>query len=176
MNALAESPALPAFVHGEAPIEAEGRFFIDDERKAAWASGKILAARHRIVVRTRLAEDYQTRILQWLTTVNQGDLESIGFLELALRPWVEDQLASQPRSRTLRLPGAKVGLRKRPDRVEVLNSDQVLSFCIEHQLEDAVVIKHELSKTGLKRHLLEGAQIPGAQLVPGSDELTVSED
>ncbi len=175
MNALLEKPLLPSFIHGVEPESEDTGFKIDDEKKAAWAAGKILAARRRIATRARLAEEYQTRILDWLTSANEHDEHSVSFLEGSLRPWVEEAVSHLGKTRSLRLPGSKVGLRKKPDRVEVLNLELVLAFCEENDLDEVVVVKKELSKTELKTHLAAGARIPGAELVPGSDELTVSE-
>jgi hypothetical protein len=176
MNSLVEQPPLPDFIYGEEAETQKEPFRVDDERKAAWACSRILAARRRIARRRELAEVYQTRILDWLTKANDPDESSAAFLEATLRPWVEETLATVGRSRSIRLPGAKVGFRKKPDRVELLDQDQILAFCREHQLEGIEVIKTEVSKTELKRHLVEGAQIPGAELVTGNDELTVSAD
>lgn len=174
MNALLEKPPLPAFVHGEVEVE-EAEFRIDDERKAAWAAGKILSARRRMDARSRLAQDYQTRVLDWLTSANQADEQSVNFLEGHLRPWVESEVAKLGKSRSLKLLGAKVGLRKRPDRVEIYDPDLALGFC-EFHLEEVIVTKKEVSKSELKKHLAQGAMVPGASLVPGLDEMTVSED
>lgn len=174
MTALLEAPTLPDFLHGQAPEETDEGFKIDDERKAAWAASKVLAARRRIAHRVHLADAYQDRILDWLTRANHADQASVAFLEASLKPWVESAVA-QGRSRTILLPGARVGLRKKPDKVEVLDPDAALTFCLEH-LEEVVVTKRDLSKTELKKHLDQGARIPGTQLVPGTDELTVTED
>lgn len=176
MTALIEKPLLPDFIHGEAPDLPEDGFRIDDERKAAWACSKILAARRRIQRRAQLCEAYQTRILDWLTKANESDEHSVAFLESALRPWTEEAVSGLRRTRSILLPGARLGLRKRPDRVEVTDTGLVTSFCQEHQLDGVIVTKIDLSKSELKRHLSSGAQIPGAVLVPGDDELSVSED
>ena len=176
MNALLEKPVLPVFLHGIEPEKTDDGFKIDDERKAAWAAGKILIARRRIASRAQLAEAYQVRILDWLTTSNQSDEQAIGFLEASLRPWVEETVSHFGKTRSLKLPGSKVGLRKKPDKVEVANLELVLAFCEEHELEGVVVVKKDISKTELKTHLVAGARIPGAELVPGADELMVSED
>lgn len=175
MNALMEQRVLPSFLHGQPPEETDEGFRIDDDRKAAWAAGKILAARRRIANRTGMAEAYQGRILDWLSKANMADQQSVTYLEASLRPWVEATVAHLGRARSFSLPGAKVGLRKKPDRVEIVDTESALAFCSEH-LEDVVLVKRDLSKTELKRHLAEGARIPGAQLVPGTDELTVVED
>jgi phage host-nuclease inhibitor protein Gam len=176
LNALLEKPLLPAFVHGVEPESDDASFKIDDEKKAAWAAGKILSARRRIATRCRLAEEYQNRILDWLTGANEHDQQSLNFLEGSLRPWVEEAVSHLGKTRSLRLPGSKVGLRKKPDRVEIINLELALAFCEENDLDEVVIVKKELSKTELKTHLSAGARIPGAELVPGSDELTVSED
>jgi phage host-nuclease inhibitor protein Gam len=175
MTALLEKPLLPAFLHGEPPQEAGGGFQIDDDRKAAWAASKILAARRRLALRTQMADAYQSRILDWLTQANEADQRSIAFLETSLRPWVETAVSHLGKTRSLALPGSKVGLRKLPDKVEVVDQDSALAFCLEF-LDEVVVVKRDLSKTELKKHLVEGAQIPGVQLVQGIDVLTVSED
>lgn len=173
MNAIAERP-LPSFVHGQDESLTTEGFRIDDERKAAWAAGKILSARKRVETREKLAQEYQTRILDWLSSANQTDQDSINFLEGSLRPWVEQEVSKLGKTRSFRLPGAKVGLRKKPDRVEIVNLETALEFCEEH-LEEAVVVKKDISKSEIKHHLLCGARVPGVELIPGSDELSVSE-
>jgi phage host-nuclease inhibitor protein Gam len=176
MTALAEQPLLPEFVYGDVGDVRHEGFRIDDDGKAAWAARKIIAARRRIAKRVARSDEYQTRVIQWLARANENDQRSIDFLESFLRPWVELSVAELGKSRSVDLLGARVGLRKKPDRVDVSNVDQVTAFCEEHQLEGVIIVKKELSKTELKRHLVEGAQIPGAALVEGSDELVVSEN
>ena len=146
MNALLEKPAIPMFLHGIEPEETDDGWRIDDERKAAWAAGRILIARRRIASRTRLAEEYQTRILDWLTNANQSDEQSFGFLEASLRPWVEETVSHLGKTRSFRLPGSKVGLRKKPDKVEIVNLELAMAFCEEHELEGTVIVKKTCPK------------------------------
>jgi hypothetical protein len=175
MTALVEKAPLPDFVHGELETVPDESFQIRNEGQAAWAAGRVLSARRRIVSRGRLAEAYQTRILDWLANANREDERSVGFLEQALRPWVESEVANLGKTRSLKILGARVGLRKRPDKVDLFDTDAALEFCIEH-LAEAVQVKKELSRTELKRALVEGARIPGAILVTGQDELVLAEE
>jgi hypothetical protein len=168
-----EAETLPAFVFGQP--EAENlAFSVDSEDKASWAAAKILAAERRIQLRLDLAERYKERIDQWLHDANRPDTESIDFLKMLLRPWAESSIRTQSRSRSIKLLGATIGLRKRPDRVELIDPDSVLEYCEAH-LPDAVIIKREVSKTSLKQALIQGQDIPGAILAIGEDELTIKE-
>ena len=176
MTALSEQLPLPDFVHGEVEGLANEPFRVDDEQKAAWAGSRILAARRRIARRAHLADQYQTRILEWKTAANLPDERSVEYLLAALQPWLETVIAQDKRSRSVRLPGVKIGLRKRPDRVEISDPSVVVDFCEQHALDGVLVIRKEVQKVELKRHLIEGARIPGAELVLGADELVVSED
>ncbi|MEI8093907.1 MAG: host-nuclease inhibitor Gam family protein [Spirochaetales bacterium] len=175
MTALMERQAvsLPSFIYGEPPEATEDHFIVDDERKASWAANKVLTIRRRMEARSKLAESYQMRILDWLQQTNATDEKSAEFLEGSLRPWVEKEVAQLGKTRHISLPGARVGLRKNPAKVAIVDQVQALGFCIEN-LEEAVVVKRELSKAELKKHLIQGARIPGAELVPGQDELTVT--
>jgi phage host-nuclease inhibitor protein Gam len=175
MTALLEKPLLPAFLLGNEPETTNDGFKICDEPSATWAANKVLAAGKRIEARQRMAEQLQTRVLDWLAEANKNDLASVAFLQSSLRPWVEAEVSKLGKVRSIRLLGAKVGLRKKPDRVEIFDTQSALDFCLEH-LEDAVVVKKDVSKSLLKQHLLAGAKIPGAEMVLGEDELTVTSE
>lgn len=178
MLATLEKPA-PApdlsviLVENEPDLQKEP-FRVDSLEKAQWAAQRYLDAERRIQERSELADRYIRRICDWMDRSNKEDQDSLGYFRMVLRPWVQDRLTGV-RSRSLILPGIRLGFRKKPDRVEITNPLTALDFC-ETKVPGAVVIKKELSKTELKRVLGLGVTVPGVELVPGEDELSVKED
>ncbi len=175
MNQLLTRPSepLPAFLFDqeiEQP-ESEG-FHIDSEDKASWAANKILGAEHRIQLREELAERYKARIDDWLSTANQSDIDSMAYLKSLLKGWLAAAILFQPKIRSIKVLGATIGFRKKPDRVEINDPNLALEFC-EVQLPEAIVVKKELSKTALKTSLASGQHIPGTFLFEGESELYV---
>ena len=168
-----EAEMLPPFVFGLQEFE-NPTFSVDCEDKASWSASKILAAERRIQMRLDLAERYKARIDQWLQEANRPDMESIDYLRMLLRPWAETTIRIQNRSRSIKLLGATISLRKRQDRVEIIDPDTVLQFCEEH-LPEALIVKKDVSKTSLKTLLIQGQEVPGAVLAIGEDEITIKE-
>jgi phage host-nuclease inhibitor protein Gam len=166
-----EAEALPAFIFGQEP-ETHTTFAVDNDDKAAWAANKVLAAERRIQMRCDLAERYKARIDAWLADANSPDTASIDQFRCMLRPWLESNLRNAGRSRSVKLLSATIGLRKRPDRVEILDAERALEYC-ERSLPEVVVVKKDLSKTLLKAFLQNGREVPGTCLAEGEDEITI---
>ena len=178
MQALMTKPSLMSdlssmIVDDDEDLEKQP-FQVDSLEKAHWASSRYLDAERRILERSQLADHYVRKVYEWQDKANKPDQDSLGYFRMLLQPWVQDRLMGI-RSRSLSLPGIRLGLRKKPDRVEVVNPIVALEFC-EAQVPDAVVVKKDLSKTELKKALCFGKEIPGVQLVYGDDELSIKED
>ena len=147
-------------------------FVIDDLAKAAWAARRIAQAQERITDRQALATVYHERIDRWLDQANSPDRHTGDYLAYLLRPFVEAEIAKTPRRRTLSFFGASVQLRRRPDHLELRDEASALAFCETHH-PDAVVTTKALSKAQVKDLLKKGNEVPGAILVPGTEDLVV---
>jgi hypothetical protein len=160
-----------------APIEAGSApstaFVVDTAAKADWTIGRVLGIEARMGRRAELAAELHSRVDAWLTKAQAPDQDSVDYLTGLLRPYVEAELALQRRSRTLSLPSGAAGLRRRPDRLELIDREAALAWCEEHAVE-AVIVKKDLSKTELKKLVFErGEAVPGVDAALGSDELWI---
>jgi len=158
-----------------ATIEKE-EFRITSIELAAWAARKVLAARKRIEQRAELAAKYTERISAWLCKANAEDQGSIEFLISELRPFAEAEISKQHRSRTLHLPGVDVSIRKKPDRVDIIDERALLAYC-EAAFPEAVVVVKSISKAKVLAHIKkEGELLPGIDFHLGDDQLYIKSD
>lgn len=171
---LQPAPSLEDLLVAGQEIKPE-HFTINNPEKAAWAARRIKAAQDRIEERKDLAKSYKAQIDAWFRKSIQEDEESIDFLKQILRPYVDQEISVQRKSKTLRLPGISVQLRKKPDRIDVVENETAISFC-EANHPDAVIIKKEISKSYLKQLLAKGEIIPGCDLMLGEEEIYIKEE
>jgi hypothetical protein len=150
-------------------------FTVDTPDKAAWAARKILQAEERIKRQNLLAETYRNRIEGWFVTTTKQDIETIEYLKSLLRPYAEKTILEAKRGKTVRFPGIALLMRKLPDRLEVTDEALAITHCMTH-LEAAVEIKKTLIKSEVKRAIAAGSIIPGADIVPGNEELYVVDE
>jgi hypothetical protein len=152
---------------------AAAPFVIDSLAKADWAVSRILEAEARIARRAALASELHARIDAWLTKASAADNDSITFLSALLRPFVDFEIATQRRSRTLLLPSGSAQLRKLPDRLDIIDRDAALSYC-ETSHPEAVIVKKDLSRSALKTLIVsQGEAVPGCAFELGPDELYI---
>lgn len=152
------------------------QFRISSLEQASWAARKVVSARRRIVDREALASRYIETIKAWLERANREDSESISFLTIHLKSFAEQEIATQRRSKTVFLPGARLSLRKKPDRIEIVDESRVITFC-EERYPEAIVIKRSVPKAALKLIIARTGEIPPAvDYVPGSEELYIESD
>ena len=152
---------------------ATENFIIDDPNKASWAVAKILESEARIAQRAQLAKDFKSRIDAWLLSANQQDEDSISYLSFLLEPYVKNEISKLHNSKTLSLPTGLASIRKLPDRLDILDYTEALSYCEAHYPE-AIIIKKELDKSYLKDLILKQAEpIPGISAELGTDRLYV---
>jgi len=155
------------------PGDASPAFVVDSLSKADWAVYKILDAEARIARRAELASELHARIDQWKARADSPDQDSICYLSALLRPFVESEIASSRRSRSLLLPSGTASLRKLPDRLEITDAAAAMAWA-EYHAPEAVIIEKKLSRTELKRLVLrQGEAIPGIEAELGRDELYV---
>ena len=155
----------------EAP--AAEPFTVDSLSKASWCASRILEAQARVDQRSELARSYKARIDAWLSDANSTDNDSIDYLSMLLKPWVEIEVSKQRRSRSILLPTATAQLRKLPDRIDIVDRDAALAYCKANHPE-AVVIREDISKTAVRSLIFtEGEAIPGVEAELGRDELYI---
>jgi len=175
---IGSSPSLGELLFSPESQDVTGsseNFAISSIDKAIWAARKVVEARTRISSRKALADSYKARIDMWLEKSNTEDNDSLRFFMNHLKPYAEREIAKQRKSKTLILPGVSLSLRKKPDRLEILNEDEVIAYC-ETFMPKAIVVKKSISKTVLKASILTGTLPPSVEFIPGEDELYVSED
>lgn len=147
-------------------------FTVDTVEKAAWTARKILDAEHRISQFTDQAKQYKAQIDTWFERVVTEQEASVDYFRSLLMPFIEQELTGQ-KSKTLKLPGLSIQLRKKPNRVEVTDKEIAISFC-EANHPDALMIKKDVSKTFLKDLLSNlGELVPGCTIVLGREELYI---
>jgi len=163
------SDALPA----DSSDPAAPAFTIDSLSKADWAVSRILEAESRNARRASLAAILHERIDAWLTKASASDNDSISYLSMILRPYVESEVSKQRRSRSLILPSGTAQLRKLADRLEITNPEAAMAWAANNA-PTAIIIKKELSRSVLKNLITaQGEAIPGCSFELGSDELYV---
>jgi len=152
---------------------AAAPFVVDSLARADWAVSRILEAEARIARRAALSSELHARIDAWLTKASAADNDSISHLSMILRPFVEIEVSTQRRSRSLVLPSGTAQLRKLPDRLDIVDRDAALSYC-ESSHPEAVIVKKDLSRSALKTLIVsQGEAIPGCSFELGPDELYV---
>lgn len=163
-------PSTPPADGTEAP--AAEPFKIDDISKASWAASKVLEAQARIADRAALAEAFMDKISSWLAASNKSDEDTVSYLSMLLRPFIESELSrTHSRSRTLHLLTASASLRKAPDRVSILDEAAALAFLEEHH-PMSVITKKTISISSLRSLIFtEGEAVPGVEAEVGRDSL-----
>lgn len=148
-------------------------FVVDTQDKATWAARRYLQAESRMKERDRLAKEYKAKIDSWLDRANRGDLDTTETMRALLTPYLQNELAGSTRKRSIDLLGVRIGFRKLPERVEIVDTAMALDFC-EANHPEVVVVKKELSKSELRKTAQKGALIPGVVLDGGQDRLVVT--
>jgi phage host-nuclease inhibitor protein Gam len=121
---------------------------------------------------TDQAKAYKAQIDTWFERVVKEENDSVEYFRSILKPFVEQELSNQ-KTKTLKLPGLSIQLRKKPDRVEVTDKETAISFCEEIH-PDAIVVKKDVSKAYLKDLLIKkGELVPGCDIVAGTETIYV---
>jgi hypothetical protein len=171
-SALSPAPSDPTGIASSADTVVPA-FIVDSLARADWCVSRVLDAEARIARRASLASELHARIDAWLTKASASDNDSISYLSMILRPYVESEVSTQHRSRSLILPSGTAQLRKLPDRLDIVDKDAALSYC-ETSHPEAVVVKKDLSRSALKTLIVsQGEAIPGCSFELGPDELYI---
>ena len=180
MNALltrtsVEETSLPAILMDqevESPVQ-EG-FAVDSLEKALWAASKIALAQRNLEETSEKARYFHGLIDAWQEKTMKPHISTIGYLSELLRPFLTDRLIGV-RSRSISLPGFRIGFRSTPSRV-VVDEAEIAIHYLEKVFPQAIQTKKEIMKSTLKPIMATGKEIPGMSLVDGDEILYVQED
>jgi hypothetical protein len=132
----------------EAPVE---RFVIDDEAKAAWALGKISAARAELVQRQQAAAAWIEEAAREVTRLEGRFLPE-------LRAW---GLLNLPKDKkTIVLMTGKLEYRNKAKRCALVDASAALTWA-KANLPSAVIVKESVSTDALARYAKATGETPG---------------
>jgi len=180
MNALMTRPtvdetSLPAILMDqevESPVQ-EG-FTVDSIEKCLWTASKIALAQKNLEETSEKARYFHGLIDLWQEKTMKPHISTVGYLSELLRPFLTDRLIGV-RSRSISLPGYRIGFRSTPSRV-VVDEAEVAIHYLEKIYPQAIQTKKEIMKSVLKPIMATGKEIPGMSLVDGDEILYVQED
>lgn len=155
---------------------------IETMDQAAWASRKLRAAHAELAEigawearefeRVRAAADRERQRIQG----------SAGFLENALAVYLNGLIQAGRKTKTLDLPGGRVSIRARADKLEIDDEPAAIEWLKEHNHYEAVRVKEQIDKRGVLELLTRdgsttvmadtGEVIPWARLEPQADSVT----
>ena len=150
----------------------EIKFEITDLGSLNWAFRKLTALKSKEKEIRQLATVERDRIADW----EKGELStltgSIGFFEGLIQAYHANQLAEDPKAKTISTPYGKSKTRKSGETPEKQDEEQILQFVIENELDE--FIKNSVKWADLKKSLkiveISGEKVvvdENGQLVPG---------
>ncbi|WP_242144900.1 MULTISPECIES: host-nuclease inhibitor Gam family protein [unclassified Bacillus cereus group] len=168
MNALQQNELLEV----DQLQDAEQQFEITDINQLNWAFRKISALKAKEKQVTTLADVERDRINEWEQSELKPIHDSIGFFEWHIKRYHAEQLAADPKQKTISTPYGKSKTRKSKEAPEQQDKSQVLQYVIENEMDDC--LKTEVKWADLKKKLkiveISGEKIvvdEDGQLVPG---------
>lgn len=160
-NALAPEPGLPM---------ERGKWEIDSYRSAEWAIATADCALAEIAKIDEALEEAIRRFRAGAEKAKAQHLATIEFMYHALEPWVRKELDGKRKS--MIVAGKRVGFRKLPDSLEIVDEDATKAWAKEH-LPEAVqlVTTEKLFKAPLKEVLTKKGIVPdGVRLIKGEEQ------
>jgi len=152
--------------------DAEQQFEITDINQLNWAFRKISALKAKEKQVTTLANVERDRIEQWEKSELIPIHNSMSFFESHIQRYHAEQLAVDPKQKTISTPYGKSKTRKSKEALEQADKEQLLNYAIENDL--AEFIKNEVKWVDIKK-TFQIVEISGekavvdenGQLVPG---------
>ncbi|WP_242272174.1 host-nuclease inhibitor Gam family protein [Bacillus cereus group sp. BfR-BA-01310] len=151
---------------------AEQQFEITDMNGLNWAFRKISALKAQEKEVTTLANVERDRITEWEQKELNPIHNSISFFETHIQRYHAEQLAANPKQKTISTPYGKTKTRKSSEAPEQKDKAQVLQYAIENHLDDC--LKTEVKWGDLKKKFkieeISGEKVivdEDGQIVPG---------
>lgn len=150
----------------------EIKFEITDLNSLNWAFRKLSTLKAKEKEIKQLADVERDRIAEW----EKGELSSItnsaSFFESLIATYHANQLAEDPKAKTISTPYGKSKTRKSGEAPEKANEEEILQYVIENEMDD--FIKNSVKWADLKKSLkiveISGEKVvvdENGQLVPG---------
>ncbi|HDR4881372.1 TPA: host-nuclease inhibitor Gam family protein [Bacillus cereus] len=162
MNALQQNELLEV----DQLQDAEQQFEITDMNQLNWAFRKISALKEQEKEVTTLANVERDRIAEW----EKGELisvhNSITFFESHVQRYHAEQLAADPKQKTISTPYGKSKTRKSKEAPDKANEELLLDYVIQNDL--AEYIKNSVKWADLKKSL-KIVEISGEKVVVDGD-------
>lgn len=168
MNALQQNELLEV----DQLQDAEQQFEITDINGLNWAFRKISALKAQEKEVTTLANVERDRITEWEQSELKPIHNDISFFETHIRRYHMEQLAADPKKKTISTPYGKSKSRTSKEAPEQQDKEKLLQYAIENELDDC--IKTEVKWGDLKKNLsiveISGEKVivdEDGQIVPG---------
>ncbi|EOP36336.1 hypothetical protein IKI_04433 [Bacillus toyonensis] len=152
--------------------DAEQQFEIHDLESLNWAFRKLTALKAQEKEVTTLANVERDRITEWEKSELKPIHNSISFFETHIQRYHAEQLAADPKQKTISTPYGKSKTRKSSEAPEQKDKEQLLQYAIENHLDDC--LKTEVKWGDLKKKFkieeISGEKVivdEDGQIVPG---------
>ena len=157
----------------QVPTESK-HFEIETVTSAAWAVRRI---QHTYKNAEKIISEVDGEI-EKLKAFKKAVLDkaekSTEYLRGKLEQYTRRELEGK-RERSIQLPGAVIGLRKNPAKIEIADESKVLAE-LKRAYPEFVRVKESIDKKGLKAYIQQtGEIIPGVEIVEGEESFSIKE-
>ncbi|EDX70471.1 conserved hypothetical protein [Bacillus cereus NVH0597-99] len=164
--------------------DAEQQFEVTDIDGFNWSLRKISALKEKEKEITTLANSERNRITEWEKKELKPIHDSISFFEGHIRRYHMEQLAADPKKKTISTPYGKSKTRKSGEALEKADEAKLLDYAIENELDDCIKTeikwgelkkKFNIKKIGDEKVIVDenGQIVPGVTVKPESISYSV---
>jgi hypothetical protein len=183
MNALQQAELIEV---EEMESSTESKFEITDLDSLNWVFRKLSALKAKEKEIKQLANVERDRIAQW----EKGELSTIenstSFFEALIQKYHSEQLAADPKAKTISTPYGKSKTRVSKEAPEKANEEQIIDYLADNDLVDLIQVKQSVKWAELKKNLKvveiagekavvdeNGQLVPGVSVKPASIDYSV---
>ncbi|OWT52651.1 host-nuclease inhibitor Gam family protein [Bacillus sp. K2I17] len=168
----------------ELQVAEQQQFEISDLESLNWAFRKISALKDKEKEVVQLANVERERIANWEKSELNPIHDSIGFFEWHIQRYHAEQLAADPKQKTISTPYGKSKTRKSSEAPEKADETKLLDYAIENELDDCIKTeikwgelkkKFKIQKIGDEKVIVDedGQIVPGVTVKPESISYSV---
>jgi len=155
----------------EQEIAPQG-FEVKDLQSADWCMTKMAMANTRIAEAETLREAAIEKINTWFENYTHDYQNTLEKMEEFLRPFVEERI-KDTKSKTLKMINGKASFRTMPEKIEILNEDELIEFAKKENIP--VQVKESVYKTDVKKYIESTGRIPECvRIIPGSEKFYIT--
>jgi len=135
----------------EQDVEPRNRdtWSIETMDQAAWASRKLRDAHAEIDEIDAWQTREIDRIKNAATAERNRIQQSASFFENALAVYLNHLISEGRKTKSLDLPGGKISIRSRADKLEIDDEAKAIAWLKEHELGAAIKVRESIDKRGL---------------------------